>query len=69
MGRGGGGAGGGRKYLGTTSSVLCSTACYELCVVVLQQVFVEAHVLFLGEYGVVGLETVFGEHRFIAGQV
>lgn len=57
------------KYLCSTSSVLGSTAGYELCVVVLQQVLVEAHVLFFGEYGVVGLETVFGEHCFIAGQI
>lgn len=57
---------GGDKYLCTTGSVLRGTAGYELCVVVLEQVFVEAHVLFLGEDGVVGLETVFGEHGFIA---
>lgn len=56
----------GNKYLCTTSSVLCSTARYELCVVVLEQVFVEAHVLFLREDGIVGLETVFGQHCFIA---
>lgn len=65
-GKGGKGRG---KYLCTTSSVLCSTAGYELCVVVLQQVFVEAHVLVFGEYGVVGLETVLRKHCFIATHI
>lgn len=54
------------KYLCTSSSVLRSTTGYELCAVVHEQVFVEAHVLFFGEYGVVGLETVFLKHCFIA---
>lgn len=61
-----GGEGKGDKYLCTTSSVLRSTARYELRVVVLEQVFVQAHVLFFGEDGIVGLEAVFGEHCFIA---
>ena len=54
------------RYLCTTCGVLCSSAGYELCVVVLEQVFVEAHVLVFGEYGVVWFETVLGEHCFIA---
>ena len=54
------------RYLCTTSGVLCSTAGYELCVVVLKQVFVEAHVLVLGEDGIVRFESVLGEHCFIA---
>ena len=58
-----------KEYLCTTSSVLRSTAGYELCVVVLEQVFVEAHVFVFGKNGIVGLETVFREHCFIAGQV
>lgn len=66
LGDGGGRKGKREKYLCTTGSVLRCTASYELCVVVLEQVFVEAHVLFFGEYGVIGLETVFGEHCFIA---
>lgn len=57
------------EYLCATSGVLRSAAGDELCVVVLQQVFVEAHVLFFGEYGVVGLETVLGEQCFIARQM
>ena len=52
----------------TTCGVLCSSAGYELCVVVLEQVFVEAHVLVFGEYGVVWFEAVLGEHCFIARQ-
>ena len=57
------------EYLSTTSSILCSTAGYELCVAVLEQVFVKAHVLVFGEYGVVGLETVLREHCFIARHI
>ena len=58
----------GRRYLCTTCGVLCSSAGYELCIVVLEQVFVEAHVLVFGEYGVVWFEAVLGEHCFIARQ-
>ena len=58
-----------KRYLCATGGVLGSTAGYELCVVVLEKVFVETHVLFLGEDGVVGLEAVLGEHCFIAGQL
>ena len=54
------------RYLCTTCGVLCSSAGYELCVVVLEQVFVEAHVLVFGEYGVVWFETILREHCFIA---
>lgn len=60
------GKGGGGRYLCATGSVLCSTAGYKLCAVVVEEVFVEAHVLFFREYGVVGLETVLGQHCFIA---
>ena len=52
-------------YLCTTRSVLRSSAGYELCVVVLEQIFVETHVLVFCKYGIVGFETVFGEHCFI----
>lgn len=69
----GNGRGGGTKrggvYLCATRGVLRSSAGYELCVVVLEQVFVEAHVLVFGEYGVVGFEAVFREHRFISRHV
>lgn len=54
--------------LGAASGVLGRAAGDELRVVVLDQVFVEAHVFFLGEDGVVGLEAVFLEHGFIAGR-
>ena len=59
----------GEIYLCATGSVLRSSAGYELCVVVLEQVFVEAHVLVFGEYGVVGFEAVFGEHCFISKHI
>ena len=55
----------GRGYLCSTSGILRRTACDEFCVVVLEQVLVEAHVFFFGENGVVGLEAVFGEGGFI----
>ncbi len=42
------------------------TAGDELRVMVLKQVFVEAHVFIFGEDGVVGLEAVFFEGGFIA---
>ena len=48
------------EYLCTTCSVLRSSTGYELCVVVLEQVFVETHVLVFCKYGIVGFETVFG---------
>ncbi len=54
------------RHLCTAGRVLCGAAGYELCVVVLKEVLVEAHVLVFGEDGVVGIETVFGEHGFIA---
>lgn len=54
-------------YLGSASGVLGCAASNELCVVVLDEVLVEAHVLFFGEDGVVGLEPVFLEHTFISG--
>lgn len=57
------------KYLCTTSGVLRSAAGYELCVVVLQQVFVKGHVLIFCKYGIIGLETVFGERCFIARHI
>ena len=60
--------GGREDVLGAASGVLGRAAGDELRVVVLDQVFVEAHVFFLGEDGVVGLEAVFLEHGFIAGR-
>ena len=55
------------RYLCATCGVLCSSTGYELCVMVLEQVFVEGHVLVFGEYGVVWFKTVLREHCFIAG--
>ena len=52
-------------YLCTAGGVLRGAACDELRAVVLEQVFVEGHVLFFGEDGVVGLEAVLGEHGLI----
>lgn len=57
------------KYLCTTRSVLRSSAGYELCVVVLEQIFVETHVLVFCKYGIVGFEAVLGEHCFISRHV
>ena len=57
------------NYLCATSSVLRGTAGYELRAVVLEQVFVKAHVLVLGEYGIVGLETVLGEHCLVTREI
>ena len=54
------------RYLCTACGILCSSTGYELCVVVLEQVFIEGHVLVFGENGVVWFETVLGEHCFIA---
>lgn len=49
----------GRQHvLGASGSVLGSTAGDELGVEVVEEVFIEAEVLFLGEDGVVGLEVV-----------
>ena len=48
-------------YLSASSSILGTTAGDELCVVVLEEVFVEGHMFFFCEYGIVGLDTVFFE--------
>ena len=71
MGWGGGGSrgvwvGDGRVYLGAAGGVLGGAAGDEFGVAVLEQVFVEAHVFFFGEDGVVGLEAVFFEHGGIS---
>lgn len=46
-------------YLCSSSGVLCCSSGDEFGVVVLKEVFVEAHVLFFGEDGVVGFHAVF----------
>lgn len=56
-------------YLCTAGGVLRGAACDELRAVVLEQVFVEGHVLFFGEDGVVGLEAVLGEHGLITREM
>ena len=55
------------KYLCTTGRILRGSSGYEFCIVVLEQVFVQGHVFFFGENGVVGLQAVPGEHLLIAG--
>ena len=55
------------RYLCATGRVLRGSAGYEFCVVVLEQVFIQGHVFFFGENGVVGLQAVFGKHFLIAG--
>lgn len=45
-------------HLGSPSGVLSCSAGDELSIAVLEEVFVEAHMLFLCENGVVGLDTV-----------
>ena len=53
-------------YLCAASSILSCTTGYELRIVVLEQVFIEAHVLFFGEDSIVGLESVLLEKGFIS---
>ena len=48
-----------KAHLSTTSSILRSAASYQLRVMILYQVLVESHVLFFGQYGIVGFETIF----------
>jgi hypothetical protein len=55
-------------YLGSASSILCSAAGNELSIVVLHQVLVEAHVLLLGQDGIVGLQAVLLEELLISGR-
>lgn len=61
-----GGSRGDTAYLGTTSGVLRGSARNELCIVILDQVFVEAHVLVFGEDGVVGLKAILAQHSIIS---
>lgn len=69
VGMGGGRArrGMGKGYLGAAGGVLGGAAGDEFGVAVLEQVFVEGHVFFFGEDGVVGFEAVVREHGFVAG--
>lgn len=48
-------------YLSASSGVLGSPAGDDFGVIVLEQVVVETHVLFLGQDSVVGLEAIFLE--------
>lgn len=52
--------------MGAAGGVLGGAAGDEFGVAVLEQVFVEAHVLVFGEDGVVGLEAVVLEHGGIS---
>lgn len=56
-----------RGYLCPSGRVLRRPTRDEFGVVVLQQVFVEAHVLFLGQDGVVGFHAIFLEELGITG--
>ena len=53
-------------YLSAAGRILGSTTSDEFSVVVLEQLLVEAHVLFLGQDGVVGLQAVLLEEGGIA---
>ena len=66
IGERGGEKGGNGTHLCSSSSVLSSAAGYELCVSILEQVFIDAHVFFFREDGVVGLEAVLFQHCFIS---
>ena len=52
--------------MSAASGVLRSTASYEFGVVVLEEVFVEGHVFFFGEDGVVGFDAILFEESFIS---
>jgi len=57
------------NVLGTPSRVLRCSAGDELCMAVLDQVVVEAHLVGLSQKGVVEFEPVFLEHFLVAGHV
>lgn len=57
-----------QHVLSSSGSVLRSAAGDELGVVVLYQVFVQAHVLFFGEDGVVGFEAILVKQSLITGK-
>jgi hypothetical protein len=52
-------------YLGTAGRVLCPSSSNELCVAVLEEVFVETHVLLFGENSIIGLHAVLLEHGIV----
>lgn len=54
-----------KDILGAPGSVLGSTAGNELCGIVVQEILVDVLVLLLGEDGIVGLQAVLGEERFV----
>jgi hypothetical protein len=57
----------GRKHiLSATSGVLCSSAGDKLRGIVIQEVFVDVQVLLFRKDGIIGLEAILGEERFIA---
>ena len=55
-----------REYLSASSGILGGTACDEFGIVVLEEVFIEGHVFFFGEDGVVGFDAVFLEESIIS---
>lgn len=50
-----------KGYLSAASGVLSSPAGNEFGVMVLEKVFIEVHVFFFGQNGIVAFETVFGK--------
>lgn len=53
-------------YLSAAGSILGRTSGNELSIVVLDQVLVEAHVLLLGQDGIVGLQSVLLEQLLVS---
>ena len=56
----------GKHVLRAAGGILCRSTGNQFGVVVLQELFVDAHVLLLGENSIVGLEAVLGQERGIA---
>ena len=56
-----------KDVLDSSGRVLGGTTGVEVCFVVVQQLLVQAHVLLLGENGVVGLEAILVEQGLVTG--
>lgn len=54
-----------KNVLGSASGILGSTSSNQLGGVVVEEIFVDGKVLFLGENGIIGLEAVFVEEGLI----
>ena len=55
-------------YLSASSGVLRGTAGNELCVMVLEKIFIEGHMFLFCEDGIVGLDAIFLKESFISGR-